>query len=300
MLKTIAPKNWGFIILVSLLTLAFLYSYLFLHFYNPHLPLRFYVYRIIREGARALALSTAGPEEGYLTLRSDPFVVRYQLEDREAASLVLEVAHEVYGLVARDLGFKPTSTVDIILHPDREAMRNSFGWAQGENALGAYHRGVIRILSPRAWIDEDKPELIAKVFRYTGPTVHELTHLVLDYATSGNYPYWFSEGLAQYEEYRLTGFVWVEPESNLKQPLYTLEELEEQFVRLPNQSLAYRQAFTLVCFLAESYGDEALRQLVARLGEGKPMPEALQLVTGIDYGDLELRWLEWLEEQGYR
>lgn len=49
---------------------------------------------------------------------------------------------------------------------------------------------------------------------------------------------WFTEGLAQRIEYQVSGYLWIEQDSTLRQKLYSLDELEKRFDRLSNQPLA--------------------------------------------------------------
>jgi hypothetical protein len=229
------------------------------------------------------------------TLEGQHFVVRYLPEDAEVAPLVLETAEAAYEPVTRDLGYEPTGRATVVIYPDREELLRSFGRSGSDPALGVYWSGVIRVLSPRAMTDSADPREQAAVFRERGPMVHELTHLILDYRVGGNYPHWFSEGLAQYEEYRLMGYLWIEPESSLDQPLYSLDDLQGDFVTLPNQALAYRQAFLLTEFLVQTRGQAVLSTLIESLSEGSSFGRAVQAATGLDLAELEVAWLEWVK-----
>ena len=119
---------------------------------------------------------------------------------------------------------------------------------------------------------------------------------MLDYRTNGNYPRWFTEGLAQRVEYKLTGYLWIESGSSLDQDLYSLEEMTEQFDTLTNQPLVYRQSFLLVDYLARTYGEEALADLVALLGNGVKFDTAISKITGATTRALYHTWLEWVDE----
>lgn len=151
------------------------------------------------------------------------------------------------------------------------------------------------MLSPRAMTDSADPDEQARVFRETGPMVHELTHLILDYRTRGNYPRWFSEGLAQFEEYRLMGYLWIEPESSLDQPLYTLKQLQTDFESLPNQALAYRQSFLMVDFMVRAYGQAGLSKTIEELAKGSSFRRAMNNSTGTQLAQFEESWLEWVK-----
>lgn len=250
------------------------------------------VYALGREWGR---LRTEMAVRSFDTLEGRHFIIRYLPEDADVAPLVLETAEAAYEPVTSDLGYEPPGRVTVVIYPEVEDLLRSFGWSDKDPALGVYWSGVIRVLSPRAMTDSGDPRERTRVFRQTGPMVHELTHLILDYRTGGNYPHWFSEGLAQFEEYRLMEYLWIEPESSLDQPLYSLKELQDGFDSLPNQALAYRQAFLLIDFLVQTRGPAVLSTLIESLSEGASFRRAAGAATGLDLAELEEAWLAWLK-----
>jgi len=220
--------------------------------------------------------------------------VYYTDADQDVVGLVLDTAETVYGPVTEGVGYRSSAPVPIILYANRDALRHAFGWGNSESALGVYWRGTIRLLSPNVWVHQKNARDQRKVFQKLNPLAHELTHFTLDYLTSGNYPRWFTEGLAQYVEFDVTGYLWIEPESTLRQRLYTLAELQDDFDQLENQPLAYRQSYLLVKYAAKTYGEERLSDLVASLGRGEQFSHAVQRVLGVPLPTLYNGWHEWV------
>lgn len=226
-------------------------------------------------------------------LTSEHFYVKFRPEDRADAELVLETAELFYEPVTSDFGYTPRGRVPIILYSSKADLNRSFGWEAKESAIGVYYAGSIRVLTPRSWICETGPGSVKETFISSGPMVHEFTHLMVDYLTGGNYPRWFTEGLAQYEEYKLTGFEFNEPAGSVNQSLYSMRDIAENFDDLPNQSLAYREAFTAVRYIAGVYGEKTLYDLISSLGEGMEFEKAMQKHLKLDYPGLEKCWREW-------
>lgn len=253
--------------------------------------LRPLVYQVARDAARANLLHQVA---GWETQTSEHFVVKFLPEDRDIAPIVLEAAEAAYALVTRDLAYVPPGRTAVVIYPTREKLSASFGWSAQESAMGVYWGGAIRVLSPKAWVEGRDLSELAEVFHTMGPMAHEFTHLVLDYKTRGNYPRWFSEGLAQYEEIRRGGFIWNDPAADLGGQLYSLAELE-RFGDLPNEGLAYRQALSLVEYLVQTCGEEAPVKIVAALAEGATFRQALTGVGVSSPAALEAGWLAWLK-----
>jgi len=157
---------------------------------------------------------------GEATLESAHFVVHYHAPDSEWAPLVLECAEDARQAVLERLGCSLLTTspdagpekVALLLYPTQESLQRQFGPDANFMALGAYWCGVVQILSPRVWVEAEPTPGGRRAFWVNGPLVHEYTHYVLDKVVpGGRYPRWFSEGLAQYMEYKEAGYLWLEP-----------------------------------------------------------------------------------------
>lgn len=249
-------------------------------------------YRLYREQGRE---RTLGDLAGYQRERSEQFELYFTEADRDVTDLVLETAEEVYDSVVEQVGFRPPGRVPIILYPNRQELRQAFGWGNGESALGVYWHGTIRLLSPKAWIQQEDERRQRKAFRKLNPIAHELSHYVLDYLTHGNYPRWFTEGLAQRVERQVTGFLWIESSSTLKQPLYTLADLRDRFDLLNNQPLVYRQCYLLVEYMVETYGEENLTRLIEHLADGAAFHRAVEQVYGKSLDQIYTGWQRWVD-----
>jgi len=247
----------------------------------PNLP-KVLVYKAFREYVR---ISMTWKTRHWEEIEGQNFVLRFQSGDKNVAKMVLDNAEEAYVPVNNALDYYPRRKIPIILYPDTVSMNKSFGWAADESAMGVYWAGVIRVLSPNYWIEGGDIE--AK-FKSDGPMAHEYTHLIVDYLAGGNYPRWFTEGIAQREERKITGF---EMALTGTEEIYPLSKMDAGYDLLPNQSAAYRQSLAMVDFLVERYGEDALKQILADLGKGNSMDGAFTNSIGINMQGFEAEFL---------
>lgn len=237
--------------------------------------LRAGAYGVFRELGRFQALIAT---REMLSLPGEHFEVRFFPEDGAYARLVLETCERFYGPVGEFFSFTLTGRVPVIIHPTRSSLNAAFGWPDGEKAIGVYWAGVIRVLSPREWLCSRDEEETREKFLQSGPVAHELAHLAVDYMTRGNVPRWLNEGIAQYVDYRLTGFRFAQGEPS--RPPYDLREMDRNFDLLEDQELAYRQSLDAVEYLVGVYGEEKLHKILAALGQGKSIDAALRQTVG--------------------
>lgn len=215
------------------------------------------------------------------------FRIFFLAGDEEAAELVLRGCSDFWQQISRDFAhkYKSLKPAPVVIHPTRQALNAGFAWPGGEDdkAIGIYWAGVINVLSPRCWPDE------AGSYLQNGPLAHELTHLAVDYITKGNCPRWLSEGLAQYEEFRLTGFRFPRPQVTAEN-VYQFSLLMNNFDQLTNQQIAYWQALSLVEYFVGVYGWEEMLNLLQLLGKGMSFTQAIQQTVGTDANQYFLAW----------
>ncbi|RJQ27367.1 MAG: hypothetical protein C4589_08350 [Peptococcaceae bacterium] len=248
-------------------------------------------YRVVREVFKTYVLMSAWRLD---SVAGEHFYVRFPSGKRSEAELVLKTAERFYHPVTGDLNFYPSFKIPIVLYSNKEDLNRSLGWGSGESAVGIYWAGVIKVLSPGAWISAPDDDLRKEIFVTNGPVAHELAHLAVDYLSGGNYPRWFTEGVAQYEEFKYTGFRF--KGGNLRRSLYSFARMSRDFDLLPDQSLAYQESFAVVCYIVAVYGEDSLRAIVENLGKGMEMGQAVKDVTGLDFETFEWEWRKWLEK----
>ena len=217
-------------------------------------------------------------------IKSDHFRLRYRPEDAEVAPLVLQTAETAYEPAAAMLQYQPAGKTLVVLYPDRESLARQFGWAASESAMGVYWGGVVRVLSPYDWVNSRDLQQIAAIFNSSGPVAHEFAHLLVDEKARGNYPRWLTEGIAQYVEKQLTGFVM--PGSPEAAGWYALQEMDYEFDNLADQTLAYRQSALMVDYLVERYGLESLNLVLDRLGRGATLDQAFREIIDTSSANL--------------
>ncbi len=209
------------------------------------------------------------------------FIVKYKQGDEASARMVLQEAERVYQPLGAYFGYFPGKSVPILIYPDRVSLNRIFGWGSDESAMGVYWAGVIRVLSPLAWMDDPPVNQQQQIFQAQGPVAHEYVHLLVDYKTGGNYPRWLTEGLAQYAEETVTGG---EPPDRERIAVtgVTIKQLDSRFDDPVWQDYSYAVAKDLVSSLIDRYGPERMRDLLDALGGGQPMDKAFAKTYGIN------------------
>lgn len=260
---------------------------------TPYLP-KLWIYPTVRDLTKASVLYRM---DNLSVQESKHFIIKYQPQDASSVQMILDAAEAAYEPVTTSLGFTPAGKATIVVIASKEDMQQDFGWSGGQSAVGVYWSGLIEVLSPKAWLYGEDAAAQKRQFVKNGPVTHEFTHLVVDAAARGNYPRWFTEGIAQYQEYRLNGYEWLTSTNRLDQSLYTMQELERNFDGLDNQSLAYRESFAAVRYMYDIYGEENVRAVLHELNRGKSMRTALKSVLKMDYGQFEQAWQQWARIQ---
>ncbi|MGB9679562.1 MAG: peptidase MA family metallohydrolase [Minisyncoccia bacterium] len=214
--------------------------------------------------------------KNYKTLESEHFIVKYEGNNDDIAKLVILIGEKHYIGVVNDLGFEPINKSLIIVYNNPDKMNRDFSLAKGESAMGLYFNGVISIENPYLWIGSK--DNIEEVFEKEGPIVHEFTHLIVDDIAKGNYPVWFTEGVALLEEYRQNGFEWGKDLSYKGLP-YNLEQLTNNFNSL-DESLAYKRSYEILKAITDRYGIEAVKNILFDLGKGDNLSDSFYKITG--------------------
>ncbi|MEW6725892.1 MAG: hypothetical protein AB1327_02905 [Bacillota bacterium] len=230
---------------------------------------------------------------GMYAARGDHFIVFSKPAQKDSAPLVLAAAEKFYPVIARDFGLDALGPSPVVLYGDMADLNRTFGWHGGYSTMGVYWAGTIHVLAPRDGADADDTR---QQFESNGPMAHEITHLAVDVLTRGNCPRWFNEGIAQYEEYRLTGFRFADPLAFDLSTAYSLAELKD-FDALADQSRAYNQVLSMVFFAAEEFGWPSLRGVLADLGRGRDLDRALEANLEVNLSEWVGLWSDWLAQE---
>lgn len=205
----------------------------------------------------------------------DDYYAQYHYTCNQAdLAIIRKEFSSVYPPINRLYRFKPPQKIPFIIYKDPLQMQNIIHSPIKQLPMGIYWLGQIHILAPSAWLDGDEQEKKC-AFELLGPIAHEYTHYIIDYATYGNYPKWFSEGLAQYTEQLLAKLPPYSATALLSEDYYALEEIEYYFDLLPNQQLVYLEAFLAVLIIIERFSFDFIRQLLDILKNGDKMMSIL-------------------------
>jgi hypothetical protein len=187
--------------------------------------------------------------------------------------------------LSRDVDLHPEQPIDLYIYADtadlREAILYEPSWTGG--LAYAEHNIVIIGIAP------DELEWGKRT------EAHELTHVLIGHLTFsclGSIPTWLSEGLAMYGEGGLEGY---------QQDLFDRALQDNSFPSLRSlgggfseeserASLSYAMSFSVVDYLLQEFGRQAMTGLLLALRDGAVPDEALQSIYGFDTDGLEAAW----------
>ena len=226
-------------------------------------------------------------------IQTEHYKIKFTQADRDYVSMVAGTAEEAYSSVSQKMGWEVQNKTTIVIYPDSPSLAKSFGWDKDEKAMGVYWGGTIRILSPREWLKQpfDQTE-----FLKDGPMVHEFVHLMVDARTKGNYNRWWTEGIAQYMERKITGFEFDTPKSARQGQLYSLSELAKSFDKL-DQPTAYWESLKAIEFIVDQYDEECLYIIMDCLSQGNSIEKAIEEATGNDFNNFAYQCYQYMEKQ---
>lgn len=223
---------------------------------------------------------------------SSRFVVSYDTGEVKTgiALEVLDVLEAAYNSVGTDLGHFPEARIPVILYTKRDyrEVTRSPDWS------GGLYDGKIRL--PIGGVAEITPELRATLR-------HEYTHAVVRELTRGNCPVWLNEGIAEIQGRQEMNTPLAELGRAARTGEYLpLQRLEKGFTSLGSREvrLAYEQSYAAVNFMVSTYGWHRLRSILANLGEGLTVSEAISrglADLSLDYEGVYREWQDYMARE---
>ena len=227
---------------------------------------------------------------GWSAVDSDHFAVMYT-GNKSAALNIRRMAEDFYPKVTSDLGYLPKRKIIIWFSRTQKEFDLALGapiqdWAAG----AAYPQSARVVIRDPAYV-KDKRLNLSRLVK------HEIAHVVFGLYLGKNLknvPRWFNEGIAMYEADEWSyGYYWTMLTGSLGNSLIPFYNLSGNFPQRENDArIAYAQSYSIISFTAREYGDEALRQCVKLLAEGRSIDDALSGAMGLDLSWLERKWLK--------
>ncbi len=267
-------RNWSYVVLclfILLVMLGIRYKGFFYTRIHPTF-MQFEGYRITQN------------LENYKHLNAGDFNIRYTEAEEPAAMAIKDISAQYGEAVLAFFRHQREHPVEVVIFPHESSLKGSLRIPQEQSAMGAYAGGIINLLSPNQFdgLNQDR-DMLVNVF------VHELAHLVVDDFAKGNYPLWFTEGVALYLEYDVLGYEW--GKELIGDHGFTVEDLTHRFLAL-DEYRAYRASFQVVKGLIDEHGKEQLIQLLGALGDGVAFEQGLKEAYGMAYAELVRYWKE--------
>jgi hypothetical protein len=179
----------------------------------------------------------------------------------------------------------PDGNINIYLYANYQEMRDSIYYEPQWTGGMAFPEYNILILGIPSGSESWGEKAVA----------HELMHVVSDrfaFSCLANIPTWLNEGLAKSNEGDFDS-----ASKNLlrsavqKNKIFPIRSLSGGFSENPDKAdLAYIESWSIVRFLFQKSGGNAIRDLLASLRDGTTIDDALQLIYGFNVDGLDAAW----------
>ncbi len=210
-------------------------------------------------------------------IRFRPDAPEYNVHDIQAYLLEAQTA------VGGDFMYYPSRPIVVIMYTRSEfdSLRSSPSW------LGGLYDGKIRLPVPAGGLSGEEFKKILW---------HEYTHALLHDLSANRCPRWLQEGLAQYEEAKISPPALDRLDAAGRSggiiPLSALSSALEMGSRPETVALAYAESFALTDHIVRAYGLFRINQLLQRLGRGEEWEAAFRTEIGRGADEVYADWRE--------
>lgn len=221
-------------------------------------------------------------------LEDDRVVVFWYDQPASFGDALFQASREAYDHVARTTGIATDRAIRVVIYNNQVdfcafyAPRTCQDWIGGQTFSGITVQWGFNL----SWFTENV-------------VPHELAHVFYGEILRDTWlpvPTWFNEGIAIYSERH----------DHSWDMMLVLDAAEEgKLETLPvmtrgggvahgEVNLWYAVAYSLVAYLAETYGEETLGELILALADNILFEDALVQTMGLDMAQLEMKWRAWL------
>jgi hypothetical protein len=225
------------------------------------------------------ANAAADPHLTYHTIHTKHFNVTYESQSREVGEHVAAIAEDIFDEMTRDVGWIPAGRTEILLQDPVDA-------ANGSASALPYNAVRLLItapddLSPLGDVDDWYLELVTHEYTHILHTDHirglpALINAIVGktFAPNQVQPRWLLEGLAVYHESARTSAgrlrssqwnMWMRTDV-LENNVATLDQFSNSVRRFPQGNIWYLYGSYFLGWIADTYGEEALRQMAHDYG----------------------------------
>ena len=208
-----------------------------------------------------------------------------------------EQLHKAIATYTRKYKIALTGPVQLEVYPNHDDFAVRTMGMPGLGALGVTFGQVVAMDSPSGRKPGD--------FNWGATMWHEMSHVFILTATNFRVPRWFTEGLAVHEEGQ------ADPEwANRLTPevvaairdkrLLPVTKMDQGFIfpEYPGQVLvSYYQAGTIVDYISEKWGNDAVLGMVHSFAERKATPEAIQDNLHVSPEEFDKQYAAWLDKK---
>ncbi|MEA2753674.1 MAG: hypothetical protein QOI41_7817 [Myxococcales bacterium] len=264
-------------------------------------------------GAPPAARASSDPDLAWYTITTPHFRITYHSGLDQIAQHVANVAESIYGNMSLAVGWVPGELTEISLVDVNESANGS---------AGALPYNAIRLLvtapedmSPLGDVDDWYLELVTHEYTHILHTDHirglpAIVNAVLGKTLAPNQvqPRWILEGLGVYEESARTSAgrvrnsqweMWMRADV-LGDNVASLDQLANVVRRWPQGNLYYLYGSYFTNWIAETYGEGALRKMADDYGK-QLIPwgfnRSIRRATGSTFVEMYPRWIDSMKKQ---
>ena len=249
------------------------------------------VVTLVMQQIRTSALAaTTGP--AWKEQRVEEAVVRYQPQDPGAGAVLAAMPEALARVQAAFPEFPGNSYV--LVFPDRRTAQTALNTPVPDGGLGdGFGQDLAVMVSPAVWSAEERA-----MKPLNDVVTHELTHNAVAYSGGPMIPKWLTEGIALYVGHQvLPSQQQVVAQLAASGKLYSLQDLDKLFsgaASAKDVGPGHALAGNLVSFMVDRYSFAQVKQVVASLGKGQAINQALTDGIGTGSEGLETAWHQWL------